>query len=92
MSLIHQLASDEIIDEAFEWLCKSRKDSHYNNSEWHSRFHWQTIKHIIQKRLTGRDYHFHHVNPAKKDRQCIGVRNAQDALDQKAITLVLTTT
>ncbi|MCX4029628.1 reverse transcriptase/maturase family protein [Spartinivicinus marinus] len=90
MSLIHQLASDEIIDEAFEWLCKSRKNSHYNNSVWHCRFHWQAIKPIIQKQLIAGDYRFSPCKACKIDGHSIGVWNAQDALVQKAMTLVLT--
>lgn len=56
--LIDQIASDTIIREAYEWLCKRRQDYHYNDDVWHLRFHWETFRPLIQEQLRSGTYRF----------------------------------
>jgi hypothetical protein len=51
MQLIEQVASDEIIEQAFSWLCLKRKEHCHNNGVWNLRRHWQTIKPNLQQQL-----------------------------------------
>ncbi len=29
--MIATIASDEVLEQAYRWLCKARKDAHHNN-------------------------------------------------------------
>ena len=88
--MLAEIASDKIIERAYQWLCKARKDSHYNNDVWHLRFHWQTLKRQIQQQLLNGDYHFSPCRAYKVNDESVGVWCAQDALVLKAMSLVLT--
>ncbi|WP_185236188.1 reverse transcriptase/maturase family protein, partial [Teredinibacter franksiae] len=87
--LIVQVASDEVLDKAYDWLCKARKNSDANNPVWHLRFHWQERKFAIQYQLLCGEYRFSPCKAVKVDGHSLGVWNAEDALVQKALTLVL---
>ena len=88
--MLAEIASDNNIEQAYQWLCKARKDSHHNNGVWHLRFHWQTLKGQIQQQLLNGDYHFSPCKAYKVDDKSVGVWCAQDALVLKAMSLVLT--
>ena len=46
------------IDEAYQWLCKQRRN-HPNNADiWHLRFHWQAERVGILQSLQRGDYFF----------------------------------
>jgi len=86
---INKIASDEIIDEAYEWLCNSRKDYHPNNDIWHLRFHWKEIKPLLQSSLLDGTYHFEPVRRAWTPDGYVYLWASQDALVLKAVALVL---
>ena len=87
--MIEKIASDEVLQAAFEWLCKARLHRHYNNDVWHLRFHWRTIKPQLQRQLLQGEYRFSPCRACSIEGHSIGVWNAQDALVQKAISWVL---
>ncbi|MGI0116762.1 reverse transcriptase domain-containing protein [Zooshikella sp. RANM57] len=89
MTLIEQIAHDDTLNEAYAWVCHSRKKSHPNNSVWHLRFHWDHIKPRIQQQLRQGKYTFSPCKACKIDCHSIGVWQAEDALVQKAMSLVL---
>lgn len=39
-SLIERIASDEILEQAFQWLCKKRNHYHFNADVWQLRRSW----------------------------------------------------
>jgi hypothetical protein len=42
--MIEQIADDDVIDCAYEWLRLKRKESSPNADVWHLRFHWDDLK------------------------------------------------
>jgi RNA-directed DNA polymerase len=87
--MINKIASDEIIDEAYEWLCNRRKDYHPNNDIWHLRFHWNDIKPSLQNSLLEGTYGFEPVRRVWTPDGFIYLWASQDALVLKAVALVL---
>jgi RNA-directed DNA polymerase len=51
-SLLSQIASDDVLDVAYEWLCQRRKDYPANADVWLLRFKWQQEKTQLQRELT----------------------------------------
>ena len=90
MQLIEQVASDEIIDQAFLWLCLKRKEHSHNNDVWNLRRHWQTVKPNLQKQLLDGTYQFSPQQEIRFDTETIELWASLDALVLKAVTLVLT--
>jgi hypothetical protein len=85
--MINKIASDEIIDEAYKWLCNSRKDYQPNNDIWHLRFHWNDIKPLLQSSLLEGSYHFEPVRRVWTPDGFIYLWASQDALVLKAVAL-----
>ena len=90
MQLIEQVASDEIIDQAFLWVCLKRKEHSHNNDVWNLRRHWQTVKPDLQKQLLDGTYQFSPQQEIRFDTETIELWASLDALVLKAVTLVLT--
>ncbi|MCP3923904.1 MAG: hypothetical protein GY714_15100 [Desulfobacterales bacterium] len=88
-SLINKIASDEIIDEAYKWLCKSRIDYHYNNDIWHLRSNWDATKRKIQKSILEGNYWFEPVKRIRTSSGFVSLWSSRDALVLKAMTMVL---
>ncbi len=49
--LIQKIASDSVIDTAYEWLCKKRKDYSHYDEVWDIRFRWAELKPYLQRRF-----------------------------------------
>ncbi len=54
--LIQKIVSDSVIDTAYEWLCKRRKDYSHNDEVWDIRFRWAEFKAQLQKALLAGEY------------------------------------
>ncbi len=54
--LIQKIASDAVIDTAYEWLCKRRSDYSHNDEVWDIRFSWAEFKPHLQRRLLREEY------------------------------------
>ena len=57
-NLMAEIASDEVIDEAYRWLCHRRKDYSANNDVWTLRWFWPQVKPRLQAQLLAGDYRF----------------------------------
>ena len=90
MQLIEQVASDEVIEQAFLWICLKRKEHSHNNDVWNLRRHWQTVKPDLQKQLLDGTYRFSPQQEIRLDTETIELWASLDALVLKAVTLVLT--
>jgi hypothetical protein len=44
VDLLDQLASDQVLTQAFRWLCATRAHYHHNNDVWHVRYWWAKEK------------------------------------------------
>lgn len=84
------IASEEIVDQSYAWLCEQRKHFPANADIWHFRHHWLTKRPEIIKQLLNGRYQF---NPQQRvtlsSGKTIHLWGAQDALVQKAMSLVL---
>jgi RNA-directed DNA polymerase len=90
MQLIEQVASNEIIEQAFSWLFLKRKEHSPNNDVWNLRRHWQTVKPDLQKQLLDGTCQFSLQQEIRFSTESIELWASLDALVLKTVTLVLT--
>lgn len=87
--LIQKIASDSVIDSAYDWLCKRRMDYSHNDDVWDIRFKWPEVKPHLQKTLLRGKYTFSSQLVIKTPDRRIELWSAEDALVLKAISIVL---
>ena len=73
---ISTLASTDCLERAFLWLCEQRKERSHNNSVWHLRFNWPSIKPILQQMLQEGEYRLSPLQSHLIDIECIEVKDA----------------
>jgi RNA-directed DNA polymerase len=87
--LLKAATEDDILQQAYEWLCKRRHDYSHNSDIWDFMLHWPRLKnHFITQVLSG-TYRFSPLRRYSIDGQTLTSWSAQDALLLKAMTLVL---
>jgi RNA-directed DNA polymerase len=90
MSIIAQLASDEVLDNAFSWLCRRRREYSANSDVWSFRRGWLREKAQIKEQLRSGSYRFSLMSRVTlKDGDETYLWSARDALVLKALALVL---
>jgi len=87
--LITEIASDEIIDAAYAWLCSRRENHSHNNDVWNLRIHWERKKPEIQRLLLADAYQFSPQTEFRLPDGDLQCWSAGDSLVLKAITIVL---
>ena len=87
--MLEEIVSDSVIDQAYQWLCKRRKDYTHNNNVWHLRFRWIQIKPQLQADLHAGHYRFHPLQRYQFGGEYIEVWAAMDVLVLKTIAIVL---
>lgn len=90
VNLIDEIATDAVLDQAYQWICKSRKDAGHNNSVWDLRFNWDKIKITLIKELRDNSYHLSPLCRYSIEDQFLDCWDARDAVVLKAIAIVLT--
>ena len=83
MQLIEQVASDEVIEQAFLWICLKRKEHSHNNDVWNLRRHWQTVKPDLQKQLLDGTYRFSPQQEIRLDTETIELKMAEQILNER---------
>ncbi|MCP4255836.1 MAG: hypothetical protein GY775_21035 [Candidatus Scalindua sp.] len=78
-----------MIDTAYEWLCKRRKDYSHNDEVWDIRFRWAEFKPQLQKALLAGEYTISSQIVIHTPERRTELWNAKDALVLKAISIVL---
>ncbi len=58
VTILAQLASDEVLDSAYEWLCRRRRDYSANSDVWSFRRCWPREKAQIKAELQSGSYRF----------------------------------
>ena len=58
MTIVAQLASDGVLDSAYEWLCRRRRDYSANADIWQFRRCWLREKEQIRSELRSGNYRF----------------------------------
>ena len=89
-TLIEKIASDEVIDTAYQWLCKKREHYHFNADVWQVRRSWHEKKPLLQAQLLSGQYQFRQLRLILCQDQQIEWWSSMDALVLKAMSLVLT--
>lgn len=89
IGLISQVASDAILDIAYDWVCKRRKDSSHNSDIWDLRWNWREIKPKLQQSLICGGYSFSALQEIRTQSDVIELWCAQDALVLKALAIVV---
>ncbi|MBI1875497.1 MAG: hypothetical protein HYS05_16635 [Acidobacteria bacterium] len=90
MPIIEQLASDDVLDRAYAWLCQRRREYSANSDVWAFRREWAQQKEQIKAELLSAHYRFSlltHIT--RKDGEDTDLWSARDALVLKAMALVL---
>ncbi len=88
--LIDQIASDDVLDAAYQWMCEKRAHHHFNSDVWHLRRWWDEKKPLLQQQLRSGRYHFRELRWFWGEDQFIEYWSSLDALVLKAMSLVLT--
>ncbi|NER92201.1 reverse transcriptase/maturase family protein [Moorena sp. SIO3A2] len=90
-TLIEKIASDEVIDIAFQWLCQKREHYHPNADVWQVRRWWHEKKPLIQGQILSGQYQFRELRLIRgKEESFEWWSSLMVALVLKAITIVLT--
>ncbi len=88
---LHTAQDDEQrLDQAFDWLCKSRKTAPDNADVWDLRFHWATRKGPLLQALQTGSYQLQPMQIVGKNRQVMW--SAENALALKWLALDLENT
>ncbi len=84
------MASESVLDTAYGWLCKRRKDYPEHADVWSFRFNWPSEKSGIQSDLLSGCYRFEPQSVVtNRDGAALHLFAARDALVLKALTMVL---
>jgi RNA-directed DNA polymerase len=90
MTVLAQLTSDDVLDSAYEWLCRRRRDYSANADVWAFRRNWPREKEQIKDDLDSGNYRFLLLSRITlKDGKETDLWSARDALVLKALALVL---
>ena len=90
LPVMEEVASDTVLQQAYEWLCARRKEYSANNDVWNVRRRWAQIKPQLQAALLAGTYRFRPAHRFCIRGDTIEVWWALDALVLKALALVLT--
>ncbi len=88
-SLIKKIASNRVLDEAYEWLFKRRKDYSADNDVWFLRRDWDMVKSEIRDQLLTGSYCFSPVECIRGHENTVYLWSAGDSLVLKAMAIVL---
>ena len=90
MTIIEQLASDDVLDSAYEWRYRQRRKYSANVGAWAFRREWAQQKEQIKAELFSANYRFSLLTRITlKDGEDTDPWSASDALVLKAMALVL---
>jgi RNA-directed DNA polymerase len=89
-NLMEEVVSDEVIDEAYRWLCHRRKNYSFNNDVWTLRWLWPHVKSRLQAQLLAGDYQFESLHLIPDSPEHVALWSSRDSLVQKAMAIVLT--
>ena len=89
MELMAEIASGEVLAEAYKWLCERRKDYHHNADVWDVRWRWADLKTQLQERLLAGTYRLGTVDRVETSEDTLELWAALDALVLKAAAIVL---
>ncbi len=89
-NLIEEIASDEMLEQAYQWLCERRRDYSHNDEVWEVRYRWAEIKPLLQAELIAGRYRFSPQKRIHRTEDDLEIWAALDSLVLKAMAIVLT--
>ncbi|MDA0661101.1 MAG: reverse transcriptase/maturase family protein [Planctomycetota bacterium] len=87
---MEEISSDEVLDQAFAWLCKRRENYSHNDEVWRVRERWGDIKPQLQRQLINGEYSFSPLRRVHRTNDYLEIWSALDSLVLKAIAIVFT--
>jgi RNA-directed DNA polymerase len=85
-----KLASDGVVESAYQWLCRQRRHWPANSDVWDLRFHWPEMKSQLQRELLAGTYQFAPMSRfVNAEGETVHVWSARDAVVLKAMAMVL---
>ncbi len=89
-ALMEELTSDVVLDKAYAWVCKRRKDYGHNACVWDLRFWWELERESLKRDLRAGVYRFAIMTRyVRESVEEIELWSARDSLVLKALALVL---
>ncbi len=89
-ALMEELTSDVVLDKAYAWVCKRRKDYGHNACVWDLRFWWELERESLKRDLRAGVYRFAIMTRyVRESGEEIELWSARDSLVLKALALVL---
>jgi RNA-directed DNA polymerase len=89
MTLLEKIISPKNLENAFNILCKQRKDYNAHADIWDLRYNWLDYKKQIITQIQAGIFHFDPVTQYTANNEVCYKRTARDALILKAISVVL---
>ncbi len=90
MAILAELASDDVLDTAYDWLCKRRRNYPADADVWSFRQQWPVEKGRLKAALAAGRYRFGLLTRITlADGEEVDLWSARDALVLKALTIVL---
>ncbi len=90
MAILAELTSDDVLDTAYGWLCKRRRDYPADADVWSFRQAWAREKDKLKAALAAGRFRFGLLTRITlKDGEEIDLWSARDALVLKALAIVL---
>ncbi|MCP4111818.1 MAG: hypothetical protein GY749_40880 [Desulfobacteraceae bacterium] len=86
---MENIASDAVIDQAYEWLCRHRAEYSDCNDVWNLRFDWDRIRPQIQADLLAGTYIPGPVELIRGEERTVEIWSSADALVLKAAAIVM---
>ncbi len=90
MAILAELTSDGVLDTAYDWLCRRRRDYPADADVWSFRQAWAQEKNTLKTALATGRYRFNLLTRVTlKDGEEVDLWSARDALMLKALAIVL---
>ena len=88
--LMKEIASDGVLEQAYQWLCVRRRDYSHNDDVWEVRFRWHEIKPQLKAKLHAGQYRFSPLKRIHRAEDKLEIWSTLDSLVLKAMAVVLT--
>ena len=88
--MMEEIASDDVLEQSYRWLCERRKDYSHNDEVWLVRFRWSEEKPDLQAQLIEGRYRFSPLRRIHGTDEDLEIWSALDSLVLKAMAIVLT--
>lgn len=73
-----EIASDDVIDTTYAWLCERRRDYSAHDDVWTMRWKWAELKPKLQAELLAGTYRFSAVSRIRIDGDALDIWAAWD--------------